>query len=116
MSKIIDNNNNIENKINSKLEITLDIINAFGADTQSDLGQPINFITKNNYILYKVGHVIMIREITMNDNNDRKLISITSQSKQNNIQFIYLEKNSKKVTSMTISNEKSVFILCEETE
>ena len=117
MSKANDNNNNIkEKKINSNIEITLDIINAFGADTQSDLGQPINFITKNNYILYKVGHVIMIREITMNDNNERKLISISSQSKQNNIQFIYLEKNSKKVTSMTISNEKSVFILCEETE
>ena len=118
MSKINNNNNNNnkEKILNSKLEIKLDIINAFGADTQSDLGQPINFITKNNYILYKVGHVIMIREITMDDNNDRKLISIASQSKQNNLQFIYLEKNSKKITSMTISNEKSVFILCEETE
>lgn len=85
-------------------ELKLDIINAIGADTNTPYKNPVSYITKNRYILYPVGHHILIRDITTND-----------PSRHNNINFIYLEKESARVTSLSVSQDKSIFILCEET-
>ena len=85
-------------------ELKLDIINAIGADTSEMYHEPVSYITNNKFIIYPVGHHILIRDISTND-----------PSRHNNMNFIYLEKESNKITSLSVSQEKSIFILSEET-
>ena len=93
-----------------------ELLTSFGCDTSGTFKDCINFITRNNYILYSVGNTIMIREISFNDNDKDKLISITHLSKQNNIFIHKLSPKSKKITSLNISQDKNTFIISEEHE
>ena len=92
------------------------LLTSFGCNTSGSIQECINFVTKNNYILYNVGNNIIIREISFIDNDKDKLTSITHLSKQNNIFILQLSKNSKNITSMSVSNDKNIFVLCEEIE
>ena len=58
-----ENNNNLkteneqineETKEKHNPNFSIDIINAFGANCSSSLGEPVNFISKNKYIIYNV--------------------------------------------------------------
>ena len=95
---------------------SIKLLTSFGCNTSGLIQDCINFVTRNNYILYNVGNNIIIREISFIDNDKDKLTSITHLSKQNNIFILQLSKNSKKVTSMSVSNDKNIFVLCEEIE
>ena len=64
------------------------LLTSFGCDTSGKIKDCVNFISKNNYIVYAVGNTIMIRELSFNDNDRDKLASISNLSKQNNI-FIH---------------------------
>ena len=103
-----------KSKVSQKYCIKL--LTSFGCNTTGLIQDCINFVTRNNYILYTVGNNIIIREISFIDNDKDKLTSITHLSKQNNIFILQLSKNSKKVTSMSVSNDKNIFVLCEEIE
>ena len=103
-----------KNKIPQKYCINL--LTSFGCNTSGSIQDCINFVTRNNYILYNVGNNIIIREISFIDNDKDKLTSITHLSKQNNIFILQLSKNSKKITCMSVSNDKNIFVLCEEIE
>ena len=103
-----------KSKISQKYCIKL--LTSFGCNTSGSIQECINFVTKNNYILYNVGNNIIIREISFIDNDKDKLTSITHLSKQNNIFILQLSKNSKNITSMSVSNDKNIFVLCEEIE
>ena len=83
-------------------ELKIDIINAFGADTSPNLLDPICYLTSKNIVIYPVGHHIQIRDL-----------SSTDETKINNVQFIYLESDSEKITAMNVSPEKNVLVLCE---
>ena len=120
-----ENNNNLkteneqineETKEKHNPHFSIDIINAFGANCSSSLGEPVNFISKNKYIIYNVGKHIIYRELSYNDNTTRTLAPISSQSKQTNLNLIYLDKNSKEITSLNVSQEKSLFAICENLE
>ena len=119
--KIDENQNNTErekekqkSKVSQKYCIKL--LTSFGCNTSGSIQDCINFVTRNNYILYNVGNNIIIREISFIDNDKDKLTTIVHLSKQNNIFILQLSKYSKKVTSMSVSNDKNIFILCEEIE
>ena len=103
-----------KSKISQKYSIKL--LTSFGCNTSGSIQDCINFITRNNYILYTVGNNIIIREISFIDNDKDRLTSITHLSKQNNIFILQLSKYSKKVTSMSVSNDKNIFVLCEDIE
>ncbi len=120
-----NNNNNlnteneqINEKNNEKTNphFSIDIINAFGANCSSSLGEPVNFISKNKYIIYNVGRHLVYRELSYNDNTTQTLAPISSQSKQTNLNLIYLDKKSKEITSLNVSEEKSLFAICENLE
>ena len=80
-------NINEENlKRNSSLDkYHIQLLTSFGGDTSGKIKDCINFITRNDYIIYPVGNTVMIRELSFNDNDKEKLASITHLSKQNNI-------------------------------
>ncbi len=101
-------------KDNKKYQIQL--LTSFGCNTSGEIQECINFVTRNNYIIYNVGNCIIIREISFIDNDKDKLTSITHLSKQNNIFILKLSKYSKKITSMSVSSDKNIFVLCEEIE
>ena len=120
-----ENNNNlnseneeINDEINEKPNphFSIDIINAFGANCSSSLGEPVNFISKNKYIIYNAGRHLIYRELSYNDNTTQTLAPLSSQSKQTNLNLIYLDKNSKEITSLNVSEEKSLFAICENLE
>ena len=90
------------------------LLSSFGCDTSGKIKECINFITKNNYIIYPVGNTIIIRELSFNDNDKDKLASIAHLSKQNNIYIHQLSKNSKRITSLNVSQDKNTFIISEE--
>ena len=90
------------------------LLSSFGCDTSGKIKDCINFITKNNYIIYPVGNIIIIREISFHDNDKDKLASITHLSKQNNIFIHQLPKNSKRITSLNASQDSNTFIISEE--
>ena len=92
----------------------IQLLSSFGCDTSGKIKDCINFITKNNYIIYPVGNTIMIRELSFNDNDKDKLASITHLSKQNNIFMYQLPKNSQRITSLNVSQDKNTFIMSEE--
>ena len=94
----------------------IQLLTSFGCNTSGNVQDCINFVTRNNYIIYNVGNSIIIREISFIDNDKDKLTSITHLSKQNNIFILQLSKYSKKITSMSVSSDKNIFILCEEIE
>ena len=83
-----------KNKIPQKYCIKL--LTSFGCNTSGSIQDCINFVTRNNYILYNVGNNIIIREISFIDNDKDKLTSITHLSKQNNIFILQLSKIQKK--------------------
>ena len=92
------------------------LLTSFGCDTSGMIKDCINFITTNNYILYYLGNNIIIREISFNANDEDKTASIRHFPKQNKILVLKLSKKSKKVTSMSVSDDKNIFVLCEEIE
>ena len=112
------NTNKEKEKQKSKIsqKYCIKLLTSFGCNTSGSIQECINFVTRNNYILYNVGNTIIIREISFIDNDKDKLTTITHLSKQNNIFIMQLSKNSKKITSMSVSNDKNIFILCEEIE
>mgnify|MGYP002625949573 CR=1 FL=1 len=89
------------------------LLTSFGCDTSGAIKDCVNFITTNNYILYPVGNIIIIREISFNDNDKDKLASIRHLSKQNNIFIHQLSPQSKKITSLNVSQDKNTFIIAE---
>lgn len=91
----------------------VDIIDAFGANTSDNIDNPVNFITNNNYIIYNVGYHILIKEYP--PNNDQ-ILSEKEMNKQSNSFFIYTSHNSKKITSISVSNDKNNFMISEEIE
>ena len=116
----ISQNNHLKEKDTQKSKISqkycIKLLTSFGCNTSGTIQDCVNFVTRNNYILYNVGNNIIIREISFIDNDKDKLTSIIHLSKQNNIFILQLSKNSKKVTCMSVSNDKNIFILCEEME
>ena len=91
----------------------IDIIDAFGANTNDNLDNPVNFISHNNYIIYNVGYHILIKD---SPPNEEELLSEKEINKQSNGFFIYLSPYLKKITSLSVSNDKNNFIICEELE
>ena len=122
-------NNDNENKDNSpeeegdknlkKKKVTLDqkykidIIDAFGANTNDNLNNPINFITHNNYLIYNVGYHILIKDFPPNEEDK---LTEKEINKQSNSFFIYLSPYLKKITSLSVSYDKNNFAICEELE
>ena len=49
------------------------LLTSFGCDTSGKIKDCVNFISKNNYIVYAVGNTIMIRELSFNDNDAVKV-------------------------------------------
>ena len=92
------------------------LLTSFGCDTSGKIKDCVNFISKNNYIVYASGNTIMIRELSFNDNDRDKLASISHLSKQNNIFIHQLSAKSKRVTSMHVSQDKNLLIISEELE
>ena len=92
------------------------LLTSFGCDTSGKIKDCVNFISKNNYIVYAVGNTIMIRELSFNDNDRDKLASISHLSKQNNSFIHQLSAKSKRVTSMHVSQDKKLLIISEELE
>ena len=105
-----------KSKSKNKQKYRIQLLTSFGCNTSGNIQDCINFVTRNNYIIYNVGNNIIIREISFIDNDKDKLTSITHLSKQNNIFILKLSKYSKKITSMSVSNDKNIFVLCEEME
>ena len=114
--QFIENVNDNENENLSSQKYSINILSAFGGNTSGDIQQSVSFITKNNYILYNAGQNIIIREISLINNDKEKLTAITHLSKQNNIFILKLSQNCKSITSMEISSDKNIFILCENHE
>ena len=99
---------------NSKYHFKL--LTSFGCDTSGKIKDCINFVTKNNYIVYAVGNNVIIRELSFNDNDKDTLASISHLSKQNNIFIHQLSPNSKRITSLNVSQDKNLLIITEELE
>lgn len=104
------------NKSKNPQKYRIHLLTSFGCDTSGMIQDCINFITTNNYILYYLGNNIIIREISFIYNDADKLASIRHYQKQNKILVLKLSKNSKRVTSMSVSDDKNIFVLCEEIE
>ena len=105
-NKINDNEQEQEEELRIKMKKMLgqkykiDIIDAFGANTKEDIDNPVNIITNNNYIIYNVGHHILIKDFPGNEN---EMLSEKEINKQSNIFFIYLSPYSKTITSLSVS-------------
>ena len=91
----------------------IDIIDAFGANTSDKLDSPVNFITHNNYLIYNVGYHIVIKDCPPNED---EILSEKEINKQSNSFFIYLSPYLKKITSISVSNDKNNFVISEELE
>ena len=91
----------------------IDIIDALGASTGDANGIPFHFITINNYLLYNVGHHIIIKDCPP---NEEEIYSEKEMNKQSNSFFIYLSPESKKITSMSVSLDRNNFVIGEEIE
>ena len=91
----------------------IDIIDALGASTDDKNGTPFNFLTQNNYIIYKVGQHLIIKDCPPNDED---IYSEQEMNKQANSFFIYLPPESKRITSMQVSLDRNNFVLGEEIE
>ena len=105
-----------KNKSSNPQKYRIHLLTSFGCDTSGMIQDCINFITTNNYILYYLGNNIIIRELSFFDNKESKIASIRYFPKQNKILVLKLSKKSKKVTSMSVSDDKNIFVLCEEIE
>ena len=106
--KSIENYNINKKQIMLDQKYKIDAIDGFGANTSDLLDNPVNFITKNNYLIYNIGHHILIKDISIQENE--------LFDQPNNNFIIYLSPKSKKITSMSVSNDKSRFVICEELE
>ena len=104
---------NIQKKKILEQKYKIDIIDAFGANTSDKLDNPINFITHNNYIIYNVGYHILIKDFPP---NYEELLSEKEVNKQSKSFFIYLSDNLKEITSLSVSEDKNYFTICEELE
>ena len=107
-----------EKKIAKKKKIMeqkykIDIIDAFGANTSDNLDNPVNFISHNNYLIYNVGYHILIKD---SPPNEEEILSEKEINKQSNSFFIYLSPYLKRITTLSVSNDKNNFIICEELE
>ena len=91
----------------------IDMIDAIGASTTDNNGTPFNFITMNNYIIYKVGRHIIIKDCP---SEEEEIYSEKEMNKQSNSFFIYISQYSKKITSMEVSLDKNNFAIAEEIE
>ena len=91
----------------------IDMIDALGASTSDNNGTPFNFITLNNYIIYKVGRHIIIKDCPSEQD---EIYSEKEMNKQSNSFFIYISPFSKKITSMQVSLDKNNFAIAEEIE
>ena len=107
---------NQKSKKESTFKYHTQVLTSFGANTSGEILDCMNFISRNNYIVYPVGNTIIIRELSYNDNDKDKLASITHLSKQNNIFIHKLSPFNKKINSTAVSQDKSIFILNEELE
>ena len=105
-----------KNKLKNPQKYRIHLLTSFGCDTSGIIQDCINFITTNNYILYYLGNNIIIRELSFIDSKEDKPTSLKYLPKQNKILVLKLSKKSKKVTSMSVSDDKNIFILCEEIE
>ena len=107
-----------EEKANKKKKIfeqkyKIDIIDAFGANTSDNLDNPVNFISHNNYIVYNAGYHILIRDCPP---NEEEILTEKEINVQSNSFFIYLSPYLKKITSISVSNDKNNFAICEDLE
>ena len=91
----------------------IDMIDALGASTSDNKNSPFNFITSNNYIIYNVGHHIIIKDCP---SNEEDIYSEKEMTKQANSFFIYISPQTKKITSMQVSSDKINFVIAEEVE
>ena len=116
-TKQLKNINNEKPKQNLLLDkYHIQLLTSFGGDTSGNIKDCINFVTRNDFIIYAVGNTVMIRELSYNDNDKEKLASVTHLSKQNNIFIHQLSPKSKRITSLNVSKDKNSFILSEELE
>ena len=107
-----------EEKLNKKTKILeqkykMDIIDAFGINTNDNLDNPINFISHNNYLIYNVGYHILIKDSPPDED---EILTEKEMNKQSNSFFIYLSSYLKRITSLSVSNDKNNFAICEELE
>ena len=107
-----------EEKANKKKKIfeqkyKIDIIDVFGANTNDKIDNPVNFISHNNYIIYNAGNHIVIRDCPPNED---EILSEKEINIQSNSFFIYLSPFLKKITSISVSNDKNNFVICEDLE
>ena len=75
-SKEGQNNSSKENenpKSKKAQKYSIKLLTSFGCNTSGLIQDCINFVTRNNYILYNVGNNIIIREISFIDNDKDQL-------------------------------------------
>ena len=103
----------IKNKYMMEQKYKVDFIDALGASTTDSIGVPFNFISHNNFVIYKVGRHLIIKDCPP----DKDIIFTEKEmNKQRNSFFIYLSPETKKVTSMQVSLDKNNFVIAEEIE
>ena len=103
----------IKKEIMMEQKYKIDMIDALGASTNDSLGVPFNFITQNNYLIYNVGRHIIIKDCPPNEED---IYTENEMNKQANSFFIYLSKETNKITSMQVSLDRNNFVIGEEIE
>ena len=103
----------IKNKLMIEEKYKVDFIDALGASTTDAIGIPFNFISHSNFIIYKVGRHLIIKDCPP---DNEVIFTEKEMNKQGNSFFIYLSPETKKVTSMQVSFDKNNFVISEEIE
>ena len=103
----------IKKELMMEQKYKIDVIDALGASTTDSIGIPFNFITQNNFLIYHVGRHIIIKDCPPNKED---IYTENEMNKQTNSFFIYLSKETKKITSMQVSLDRSNFVIGEEIE
>jgi WD40 repeat protein len=83
--------------------LKIDIIKAFGADLDLEIKDSLFFVSENiKAIAYPVGHHIAIRDLFVRED-----------MRKNDIMFIYNDPEVEKITSMNVSKDNSLLLVCE---
>ena len=93
----------VTSKRKNKSTLKLNILKCFGADFQDDVKSPLKFAGESgNSLIYPVGHHIAIRDIFARE-----------EFKRNDIMFIYNDDDTIKITSLDITKDYSLLLVCE---
>ena len=90
----------------SKAALRMDLLKCFGADFQLGIKSPLNFAGESgSSIIYPVGHHVAIRDIFVKED-----------LRKNDIMFIYNDEDVQSLTSMNITKDYTLLLICETKE